>query len=143
MQFKRFGERVQLRFESGERVAPTLVAWLTAEGIGYAAMTGLGAVKSATVSYWNAESQQYETHELREQMEVVSLVGNVTLKEEQPFTHIHVTLGRRDLSIVGGHFNDAIVHPNLEIWLSPEAEPVHRVLDEACGLYVMQLPERP
>ena len=73
-------------------------------------------------------------------MEVVSLIGNVTIKEGAPFTHIHVTLGRRDLSIVGGHFNDAIVHPTLEIWLSSEAEPVHRALDEACGLFVMQLP---
>jgi uncharacterized protein len=143
MQFKRFGERAQLRFESGEHVAPTLLDWLTSEGIVFAAMTGLGAVKSATVSYWNAESQQYETHELREQMEVVSLVGNVTLKEGQPFAHIHMTLGRRDLSTLGGHFNDAIAHPTLEVWLRPEAESVHRALDETCGLYVMQLPDRP
>jgi predicted DNA-binding protein with PD1-like motif len=143
MQFQRFEDRVQLRLESGEHVAATLVDWLTAQDIGYAAMTGLGAVRSATVSYWNAETKQYESHDLHDQMEVVSLVGNVTIKEGKPFPHIHVALGRRDLSLVGGHFNDAIVHPTLELWLRPESEPVHRALDEACGLYVMQLPERP
>jgi predicted DNA-binding protein with PD1-like motif len=143
MQFQRFGDRVQLRFESGEHVAATLLDWLTEEGIGYAAMTGLGAVSGATVSYWNAGTQQYESHDLDEQMEVVSLIGNVTLKGGNPFAHIHVTLGRRDLFVVGGHFNDAIVHPTLEVWLRTESEPVHRALDESCGLYVMQLPERP
>ena len=49
--------------------------------IGYAALTGLGAVSSATVSYWNAQTKQYEQHQLAEQMEVVSLVGNVTIRE--------------------------------------------------------------
>ena len=141
MQFQRFGDRIQVRFESGEHVAAPLLAWLKAEGIGYATMTGLGAVSGATVSYWNAETREYEQHQLDEQMEVVSLIGNVTIKEGEPFTHIHVTLGRRDLSIVGGHFNDAIVNPNLELWVRPEAESVERILDNACGLYVMSLSE--
>ncbi len=142
MQFQRFGERVQVRFESGEHIAASLLAWLKAEGIGYATMTGLGAVSSATVSYWNGETKEYEQHELDDQMEVVSLIGNVSIKEGEPFTHIHVTLGRRDLSIVGGHFNDAVVRPNLELWLRPEADAVERTLDAACGLYVMKLSER-
>lgn len=142
MHFQRFGERVQMRFESGERIAVPLIAWLKAEGIGYATMAGLGAVSSATVSYWNGETQEYEQHQLDDQMEVVSLIGNVSLKDGEPFTHIHVTLGCRDLSIVGGHFNDAVVHPNLELWLRPEVGAVERTLDAACGLYVMKLSER-
>ena len=142
MRFQRFGDRYQLRLESGEPVAPTLLGWLRQQDIGYATMTGLGAVRSAMVSYWNAVTSEYEQHALDDQMEVVSLVGNVTLKDGAPFTHIHVTLGRRDLHILGGHFNDATVNPNLEVWVQPEAESVERVLDESCGLYVMNLAER-
>jgi predicted DNA-binding protein with PD1-like motif len=141
MKFQQFGDRYQLRLEDGERVAETLLGWLKAHSIGYATMTGLGAVSAAKVSYWNATSREYEPHQLDEQMEVVSLIGNVTIKEGAPFTHIHVTLGRRDLSIVGGHFNDMTVHPNLEIWLSPESEAVERTLDEASGIFLMNLPE--
>jgi len=141
MRFQQFGLRYQLRFESGEAVADKLVAWLQTRQIGYASMTGLGAVRSARISYWNAVTGEYEPHDLDEQMEVVSLVGNVTIKEDAPFTHIHVTLGRSDLSLLGGHFNDAVVHPNLEIWLRPEAGTVERRLDESCGLYLMDLPE--
>lgn len=142
MRFQRFDDRVQVRIESGEHVAASLLAWLKAEGIGYATMTGLGAVSAATVSYWNATTREYEQHRLDEQMEVVSLIGNVSIKDGEPFTHIHVTLGRRDLSIVGGHFNDATVHPNLELWVRPEAQAIERTLDESCGLYLMKLSER-
>ena len=141
MRFQRFGDRYQLRFESGELVVDTLLAWLGTREIGYATMTGLGAVSGATVSYWNAHTQAYEQHQLEEQMEVVSLIGNASIKEYAPFTHIHVTLGRRDLSIIGGHLNDMVVHPNLEIWLRPENAIVQRTLDESCGLYRMDLAE--
>lgn len=140
MQFARFGDRYQVRLESGEEVQATLVSWLASQAIGYAAVSGLGAVREITLSYWNADTLQYETHAREEQMEVVSLVGNVTLKDDAPFLHLHVALGRRDLSLIGGHFNDAIAHPTLEIWLQPESEPVRRVPDMASGLSLIDLP---
>jgi predicted DNA-binding protein with PD1-like motif len=141
VRYQHLGDRYQLRFESGEEVAERLLSWLKEQEIGYASMTGLGGVSRARVSYWNSETREYEPHDLSEQMEVVSLIGNASIKEGDPFTHIHVSLGKRDLSVIGGHFNDAAVHPNLEIWLSPEAQAVERTLDEACALYVMSLPE--
>ncbi len=140
MQYLRQGERVQLRFMDGEPFVATLLKWLAAEHIGYATMTGLGAVNGAAISYLNMDTKQYEAHQLKEQMEVVSLVGNVTLREGQPFVHAHVGLGRRDLSLIGGHLNELSVHPTLEVWLMPETTAVHRAFDESCGMFVMQLP---
>ena len=142
MRFQRFGDRYQLRIESGEEVASTLRAFLVANSVGFAQMTGLGAVSSASIAYLRAERREYENHTLDEQMEVVSLIGNVALKDEEPFLHIHVTLARSDLSVVGGHFLEATVNPLLEIWLAPEDATVNRVFDESCGLYLLDLPER-
>jgi predicted DNA-binding protein with PD1-like motif len=141
MRFRRFQDRYQLRLEAGDTVAHRLLTWLARNRIGYATMTGLGAVSSATVAYWNAETREYEHHRLDEQLEIVSLIGNVTIKDGAPFTHIHVTLGAKDLSIRGGHFIDATVNPNLEIWVRPESAGLERTLDEQSGLYLMDLPE--
>ena len=74
-------------------------------------------------------------------MELVSFICNVSLKEGLPFVHAHAALGRSDLSLVGGHFNEWIVNPNVEIWLQPERKAVVRELDEGCGLYLMNLPK--
>lgn len=127
---------------SGEMFPGALLEFLASEHIGYAALTGLGAVSGVTISYWNALEQKYEQHHRDEQMEVVSLIGNVTLRDEVPFIHAHVALGRRDLSVIGGHVNELMVHPTLEVWLRPDATAVRRELDETCGLYVMNLPEQ-
>ncbi len=142
MRFQQFGDRFQLRIESGEELNATLKAFLVKNSITFAQMTGLGAVRSATVSYWNSTTQQYETHERNEQMEVISLIGNVSMREGEPFAHIHLGLGRHDLSMIGGHFNAAVAHPMLEIWLTPVDATVKRTLDESCGLFLMDLPER-
>lgn len=141
MQFQRFDGRYQVRFATGESVFDPLLGWLESEGIGFATLTGIGAVGQARVSYWNAKSREYEPHVLDEQLEIVSLIGNATIKDGRPFLHIHVTLGRQDLFIVGGHLNDLVVNPNLEITVQPEATAVNRVLDEGSGLYVMDLAE--
>jgi len=142
VRFQQFGDRFQLRIESGEELGATLKQFFVANDIRFAQMTGLGAVRSATVAYWNATIQQYETHVLEDQMEVVSLIGNVSMREGEPFAHIHLGLGRHDLSMVGGHFNAAVAHPMVEIWLTPVDATVTRVLDESCGLFLMDLSDR-
>lgn len=142
MQFQRFDDRLQVRLESGDRVMESLGRLLRAEGIGFAAVNGIGAVRQVRLSYWNAQTREYEAHEVEEQLEVVSLVGNVTLNDDQPFLHLHISLGRHDLSVFGGHFNEAIAHPTLEVWLHPETRTVLRGRDESSGLAVMQLPEQ-
>jgi predicted DNA-binding protein with PD1-like motif len=142
MHFQRFETRYQLRFELGEHVFDPLLEWLASERIGYATLAGLGAVSHARVAFLNATNWKYEEHQLDEQLEVVSLIGNASLKDGRPFLHVHATLGRRDLTVVGGHLVDLVVNPNLEVVLQPERTPIDRVLDESCGLYVMQLSER-
>lgn len=143
MQHRRMGDRIVVRFASGEQLVEPLVELLDAQAIGYAAINGIGAVSSATVSYWNAATKQYDQHRIEEQMEVVSLIGNMTLKDGQPFLHLHVALGRADLSVIGGHVNELNAHPALELWVSPEREQVVRELDPACGLFLMNLNLRP
>ena len=142
MRFQQFGDRYQLRIESGEELGATLKQFFVAHEIHFAQMTGLGAARSATVSYWNGSSREYETHELEQQMEVISLIGNVSVREGEPFAHIHLALGRSDLSVIGGHFNAAVAHPMLEIWLTPIDGTVTRVLDESCGLFLMELSDQ-
>jgi uncharacterized protein len=141
MRFQRFGARYQLRLESGDRVAESLLALLRAEEIGYAAISGLGALRWVNVAYWHSDRREYEAHEIEEQVELVSLVGNAALRDGQPALHLHAALGRADLSLFGGHFNEGIVHPNCEIWLSAEDERVVRAVEPDSGLPLMQLPE--
>jgi predicted DNA-binding protein with PD1-like motif len=141
MRYQLFDSRIQLRVASGEHAHDAIAEVLRSEKVGYATLTGLGAVRWVRLAYWNSATKHYEEHEVEEQLEVVSLVGNVSLRDDEPFLHWHISLGRSDLSIFGGHFLDAIVHPNLEVWLQRESEAVHRRVEATSGLALMDLPE--
>lgn len=142
MQFQRFDHRYQLRFMAGERAIATLLDFCRAEGIGYAALSGLGAVSGVNLAYFNDETLEYETHDIAEQLEVIGLTGNITIKDDAPFAHVHATFGDKQLGVKGGHVMEMTVKPNLEIWLTRTDEPVNRLPDEDSGLYLMSLPDK-
>jgi predicted DNA-binding protein with PD1-like motif len=141
MRYQRFGDRYIVRLESGEPVIETLRALLRAEMIGFANLSAAGAVRAFELGYWNAETGAYERRRFEEQTEVVSFQGNSALKGGEPFLHLHAVFSRRDFSVVGGHVEEAWVHPTLEVWLRTEDVPVGRVADEASGLTLLDLPE--
>lgn len=141
MRYQRFESRLQIRLASGEHAHDAVTDVLRREKVGYATLTGLGAVRWVRLAYWNSVTREYEAHEIEEQLEVVSLVGNVTTRDGEPFLHWHISLGRHDLSVLGGHLLDAIAHPNFEVWLQRETEPVHRRVEASSGLALMDLPE--
>lgn len=142
MIFQRMGRRLCVRLESGDKVVESLTRLLETESIESASVSGLGAVRSVRVAYLNVEERNYEAHEVQEQMELVSLVGNAALRDGKPFLHLHASLGRRDLSQFGGHLQEAVAHPTVEVWLDPGEEPIVRRFDESIGMAVMDLPER-
>ena len=141
MRYQVFDDRIQIRGEAGEHAAEAVMEVLRRERITYASLTGLGAVRWAKFAYYNATTRSYEEHEIDEQMEVISLVGNTTLRDGNPFIHWHVGLARHDMSMIGGHFLDAVIRPTLEVWLRRESAEIHRVFDEGSGLALMELSE--
>lgn len=142
MQFKRFDHRYQLRFMSGEKAITTLLDFCRGQGIGYAALSGLGAVSSVDLAYFNDATFEYETHAIAEQLEVIGLTGNITMKDGAPFAHVHATFGDRNLAVRGGHVMEMTVKPNLEIWLTRGTQEIVRLPDEESGLYLMSLPDQ-
>jgi uncharacterized protein len=142
LEYQRFGDRYQVRLESGDRVIESLTRLAQQERIGFAALSGLGAVRWVRLAFFDVETRQYENHDIEEQLEVTALVGNVTLRDGRSFIHAHATLGRRDLSTLGGHLMEAVAHSTLEVWLQREAAEVHRLPDDESGLALMRLADR-
>jgi len=142
MQYQGFGDRYQLRLERDDELTETLTRLAKREGITFATFAGLGAASSARLAYFDVDTRQYETHDLAEQFEVVSLTGNVALRDGRPFVHAHAVLGRRDLSTIGGHVMALLARPTIEIALRREAAEIVRLPDEESGLALLCLSDR-
>ena len=92
---------------------------------------------------WDAARRAYQPAEFDEQVEVVCFEGNSARKAGAPFLHLHGVFSRPDCSVIGGHIDEARVHPTLEVWLRTEDLPARRTPDAATGLDLLELPERP
>ncbi|MDG7004413.1 MAG: DUF296 domain-containing protein [Nitrososphaerota archaeon] len=115
-----------------------ILAAAAEDGISTALVTGLGGVREVRLGRYDPAAKKYEEKAFKEQLELTSLVGNVTAKDGAPFLHAHGTLGGRDWSVVGEHVMSAVVFPLLESVLTPTDNDAVRELDESLGLYTIR-----
>jgi hypothetical protein len=128
-----------LVFESGDSVVDELVAFAAEHDLSASHFTAIGAFRGAMLGFYDLEAQRFEEIPVEEQVEVVSLMGNITRYDGAPQLHAHVVLGRRDGSTVGGHLLGATVHPTLEMMLIETPGTLQRRHDEATGLPLLDL----
>ena len=128
-----------LVFETGETLPDGLLSFARLHRVGAAEVQGIGAFASATVGYFDAATHDYVKIPIAEQVEVLGLSGNISTFEGGPRVHVHVLLGRRDGTVLGGHLIEARVHPTLEIFARVLSFPIERRKDEASGLPLIDL----
>ncbi len=112
-------ETYVLVFETGDEVLTELKKFALDKGLTGSSFTAIGALSDATVAWLDWETKKYETAAaFDEQLEVLSLIGDVACYQGEPAVHAHIVLGRRDGTAHGGHLVRAHVRPTLELVLS-------------------------
>ncbi|MGP8070252.1 MAG: PPC domain-containing DNA-binding protein [Candidatus Bathyarchaeia archaeon] len=126
------------RLRRGEDVLVRLNQLVLENGITAASFTALGAVEKASVGIFVGDGQ-YSTVVYDGPLEVVSCVGNVSLKEGKPFIHAHVTIADKKGNAYGGHLQPGcIVSATFEVtMLVYEGIDLVRKLDSATKLYLL------
>jgi predicted DNA-binding protein with PD1-like motif len=127
-----------LNFEKGDEVVVGLLNFLKSKNIKAAHLTGLGAASEVTIAYYNLQTKSYEKQVITEDVEILSLMGNVGVKEDgELVVHIHGTFGRRDFSVFGGHIFEIKISGAGEIHLTSFAGTINRAYDSETGLTLM------
>jgi uncharacterized protein len=85
------------------------------------------------------DQKQYLRKKVDEIAELISCSGNLTMKEDKPFVHVHVSAGLRDFSVIGGHLFSAIVAVTAEVILKPMPNVMKRRFNDETGLYLLDL----
>ena len=67
------------------------------------AVSAIGTLRNPKIGYFDEEAGEYKVISLRGTYELVSLLGNISVKDGEPFAHIHVALGDSDGMLYGGH----------------------------------------
>lgn len=139
MKYKRFGEDIVARLEVGEEVIASLSDIAEREGVTFASVSGIGAADDIAVSVYDVGAKRYFDNEYREPMEITSILGTVSEMDGEPYIHIHLTAGRADGTVVGGHLKRAVISATCELVLHTVYGRVPRFYDERTGLNLMEL----
>lgn len=139
MEHRHLHNRLVVKLDRGEEVLESLTALCKEHDITCASLSGLGAVKNSELGYYDLSTFSYQTQTIPDVCELVSLVGNVALVDGAPFIHAHVSLGDRDLKLVGGHLVRATVAVTVEIFIDPSDHQLERAHDPEVKLNLLTL----
>src|SRR4051812_37305238 len=127
----------------GDEVMTALSDFARAKRVTAATFTALGAVRNAEVGWFDFSKEQYKAMRFDEQLEVLSLVGDIGLAEDgKPTVHAHCGLGRESGRALGGHLITATVSPTLELFVTsyPQALRKQRSHKDDIELFELSKP---
>ena len=124
-----------LVFNTGEELNGGFSTLAKQHNIHSASFTGLGALSRVVLGYFDWEKKEYRKLVFDEQVEVVSLIGNVALDQHgQPSLHPHMVIARSDATAFGGHVLEALVRPVIELVVTESPAYLQRRKDAESGL---------
>jgi uncharacterized protein len=142
MKSKKLKSETVLIFDTGDEVVSTLTKFAKDHGISAAHFTAIGAFSDAGIGYFDWRKKNYLKNQVNEQVEVVSLIGDIALDDGNPKVHAHVVVGESDGTAMGGHLLEAHVRPTLELVLHDAGEQLKRRFDPESGLALIDLEQK-
>jgi len=97
------GRRLMGRLAKGVDLLLALEKFCQQHNINLGEVRALGAVSRAKVGFYNQSQRKYYYLEFDQPLEILALVGNISLKDGKPMVHAHVTLADAQGRAVGGH----------------------------------------
>jgi predicted DNA-binding protein with PD1-like motif len=129
-----------LIYDKGDEVLTGLKQFAKEHKPRSAHFTAIGAFSDVLLAYFDWNTKQYKEIPVNEQVEVLTLAGDIAWKEDgEPVVHAHVVVGRSDGSAHGGHLKKAHVRPTLEVVLVEYPKHLERKHDPETGLTLIRV----
>lgn len=103
----------------GANLYETLTDFVRENHIQAGQITGIGALHNATLRFFDKETKQYIDRTFDEFLELTNLSGNIAEIDGKITLHVHVTLGKQDYTVIGGHFLEGVVGGAAEFFIYP------------------------
>jgi uncharacterized protein len=126
-------------FAKGDEVLSGLTEFAEREKITAAFFTAIGALSSARFGWFDRARKAYRDIPIDEQVELISLIGDVGLVNGAPQIHAHGAVGLSDGQMRGGHLLEAIAWPTLEVFFNSCPIPLLKEHDVETDLSLFDL----
>jgi predicted DNA-binding protein with PD1-like motif len=127
-----------LILSKGDEVMTALADFARDQKVVNAHFVGIGGVRDPEVAWFDLTRKEFKTMSLAEQMEVLTMSGDIALAESgQPIVHAHLALGRSNGKAWGGHLLHAVTSPTLELYVTTFPQPLYKRADPDTGILII------
>ena len=132
------GRKIIGRLAKGEDLLAVLENCAREHNITLGEVQAIGAVSQARIGYYNQSERKYYFLDLERPLEILSLTGNISLKDGKPMVHVHIILGDNEGRAFGGHLAEGTLAFACEFMIQEyqSATPLVRQMDEPTGLFL-------
>ena len=139
MEYKRIENKIVFRLEKGDRLMESTQKIATAENVKMASINGIGACSKIEMGYFDLSIKEYVFKTFEGNLEILQATGNITLKDGEPFPHIHISVANDECKAFGGHLNEATISVTFEGVMQIIDLEIHREFNEDLGLALMNV----
>lgn len=138
MNYKVFKDIIVVRLDKGEEIIASITELCKKKNIKAGTISGLGAADHVVIGFYDVKEMEYYATTYEDYFEITGLTGNISVKDDEPYLHIHGTFANVDGTCIGGHLNVARISATCEIVIQRIDGVISRSLDENIGLNVMK-----
>ena len=120
--------------QTGDEAMSALESFAREHRLRASQFTAIGAFERAVVGYFDWNSKQYMPISIDQQVEVLTMTGDITLEKQTHKLHAHAVVGKSDGTAHGGHLMKGYVRPTLEILVTELPKHLYRRHDAESGI---------
>ena len=136
MNYKINNNKIFISLQTGDEIIESITKIFKEEKFYSGMINGIGAINQVELGFYNLESKKYKKEFFKDDYELTSLMGNIALKDEQPFVHIHINMSDDNFGVLGGHLFSAVTAASAEVIILLDDQSIKRQLDQNVGLYL-------
>ena len=138
MDYRKLGSSYYIRMDKGDEIIASIRDVCRREGVSSATFTGIGGCQDAEIQVFRPERGEFETERVEGLLELVTLTGNLILRDDGELSHhVHALFayqGADGQRIAAGHLKSSTVLYTAEIELRPvEGGAIGASLDPETG----------
>ncbi len=134
MEYKKNSDSWVIVLKKDEKIIEKISEFLEAENIQSGYLRGIGAVSSVEIAHYDLKEKHYSSKQFNGSLELLSLIGNVAVKDNEKIVHCHIILGTEDMKLFGGHLVEGTIGVTCEIIFNELPEPIPKHEDPEIGL---------
>jgi len=126
------------RLDYNSDISESVSAVCKSKGIYSGIVFFIGAVRNATIGYYCQNKKKYKKIKINKPMEIVSGIGNISIKDKRPFLHAHIALSDEKGRVIGGHLYSPTTVFACEAVIIKNRKKLVRTCDDKTGLFLWQ-----